>query len=810
MRALSIAWKDLRQTYRSLAGVAMMLVAPLLLAFVLGAAFGSGSSFSLPAVRTAVADLDQGAAGAPAAGATITGILSSPELSDLLAVTQTQTAEEARALVDGGEADVAVIIPAGLTAALTSTGADAKTSAVQIYKDPTLNVGPAIVTAIVRSAAQSLNGARAAAAASAQLAASEGITDPEALSALASATAQAFALRSQAETLVALAERTPEISGVKDQKSPNVASQVLVGMMLFFMLFGASTPARSILDEHREGTLPRLFTTPTPRSWILGGKYLAVFLVVLVQSVALLIAGRLLLGARWGEPGPVLVLALTGSLVSASLGLVTVSFAKTPGPSRRRELGHLRFPRTHQRELHRRCGPRRNLRRRAAAEPARLADTSLERPTLRRILGKHHRARGRGLGIHPGLLRRRDRILQKALRMRHVWYIATKDLLENRRDKLAALFTLVLPVIFTVVLGVVIGQAESAGLPLALADGDGSPAAQQLVARLEESSLLEVKIMTADEVDKAVHDEKAAAGLIIPEGFGAAVTTGKPVTLALVRAQTSTGARSVVEAVQDAVSQLNAGMLAAQTAAEQVSLATGATVDEALVATARSLADAHLDHPAVVLEAMNAGSSSETIAGGFDQSSSGSMVNWVLFSLLGVAATMVWERRQGLLRRLSVAGVRAREIVAGKMMAMVMITFLQQLLLVLLGQLAFGVDYFSSPLALFVTMISLSLLASAFGLLISSVFRSEQAVIATTVISAQLLAAMGGAWFPLEITGSSFSTVAHFLPSAWVMDSLHGIILKDWGIGDVLYPMGIVWIWILVLFALGVWRYRPD
>jgi ABC-2 type transport system permease protein len=107
-------------------------------------------------------------------------------------------------------------------------------------------------------------------------------------------------------------------------------------------------------------------------------------------------------------------------------------------------------------------------------------------------------------------------------------------------------------------------------------------------------------------------------------------------------------------------------------------------------------------------------------------------------------------------------------------------------------------------------MLSLSMLASAFGLFISSMFRSEQAVVATTVISAQLLAAMGGAWFPLEITGASFSRVAHFLPSAWVMDSLHGIILKDWGIGDVLYPMSIVWIWILALFALGVWRYRPD
>jgi ABC-2 type transport system permease protein len=109
-----------------------------------------------------------------------------------------------------------------------------------------------------------------------------------------------------------------------------VASQVLLGMMLFFMLFGASIPARSIIDEHRDGTLPRLFTTPTSRSVILGGKYIAVFLVVLIQSTILLVVGRLLLGADWGELGPVIAITLTGALCAASLGLVTVSFAKTP------------------------------------------------------------------------------------------------------------------------------------------------------------------------------------------------------------------------------------------------------------------------------------------------------------------------------------------------------------------------------------------------------------------------------------------------------------------------------------------------
>jgi ABC-type multidrug transport system permease subunit len=141
---------------------------------------------------------------------------------------------------------------------------------------------------------------------------------------------------------------------------------------------------------------------------------------------------------------------------------------------------------------------------------------------------------------------------------------------------------------------------------------------------------------------------------------------------------------------------------------------------------------------------------------------------------------------------------------------MVAITFIQQLFLVLLGQLVFGVKYFNSPSALLFVMVSLSLFAASVGLLVSSVFRSEQAVVATTVIAAQLLAALGGAWFPLEVTSTRFSQVAHALPTAWVIDSLHGIILKNWGLSQVLGPMGFVWLWIVTIFALAIWRFRRE
>jgi ABC-2 type transport system permease protein len=393
--------------------------------------------------------------------------------------------------------------------------------------------------------------------------------------------------------------------------------------------------------------------------------------------------------------------------------------------------------------------------------------------------------------------------------VRRVLDIAAKELLQNRRDKLAALFTIIVPVIFTVFLGVLIGGAETSGLPMGVVDLDGGPGAQRVIERLGTSDAVELQTMDAADVESAVQNQKVAAAVVIPEGFSSAVDAGAGASVTLVRVETSSGAQTVASALQAAIADLNASILAAGTAAAQVAAETGKPVDEALLSAARVAADAHLAAPVATVELVKAGTVAE-MAGGFDQSSTGSLVNWVLFSLLSITTAMVFERRRGLLRRLSIAGVRAHEIIGGKMLAMFVITFLQQVLLILLGQFAFKVGYFNSPLALLVTMVSLSLFAASFGLLISVAFRSEQAVVTTTVISAQLLAALGGAWFPLEITSPTFTKVAHFLPSAWLMDSLHGIVLKNWGVGQVLYPMAIVWIWIVVLFGLAVWRYRPD
>jgi len=333
-RVLAIAFKDLRSTARNIPALAMMLAAPLALSALLGFAFGGGNGFSIAATKVAVVNLDRSVptAGAqpaqPAAGQTVVGIMNSKDLKDILAVTSKPTVAAARKSVDDGKSAVAVIVPADLSKVLFGTNATAR-SAIELYQNPTQTVGAAITQSVVGQSLLAFNGARAAAVAAQSLALSAG--NGARAGALAGAAAAAYVHQSERGSGgLTVAQRPPELTGGKKSKDIGVTGLVLAGMMVFFMFFGASNVARTILDEERAGTLPRLFTTPTSRQLILGGKFTSTFLTVLVQAIVLVVAGRLFFSIQWGALSAVSLLILVAAAVAASLGLMVISLVRTP------------------------------------------------------------------------------------------------------------------------------------------------------------------------------------------------------------------------------------------------------------------------------------------------------------------------------------------------------------------------------------------------------------------------------------------------------------------------------------------------
>ena len=273
-----------------------------------------------------MANEDQGSPASPTvAGCMVAGILESPDLSDILQVTRVKDAAAARKSVDDGDAAVAVIVPADFSQVVY--GGDPSASAqVELYENPTSEIGGSIVEGVVGQVLADFNGARAAAAGAVAVR-SDDAGDPPAAQ-LAASAAEAFSHDGGVSSVLSIAQRSPKVG--KTESEVSVTGAILAGTMVFFMLFGAANVARTILTEDRDGTMPRLFTTPTRHGTIIGGKFVGVFVTVLLQAVVLLIAGRLIFGIDWGRIDAVVLLTLVAAGVAGGLALLIIAFARTP------------------------------------------------------------------------------------------------------------------------------------------------------------------------------------------------------------------------------------------------------------------------------------------------------------------------------------------------------------------------------------------------------------------------------------------------------------------------------------------------
>ncbi len=328
MKTLTIALKDLRRSLTNMFFLAMGLGMPLLFTTIFYFAFGGAGSdddgFDLPQTPVVVVDQDQPAAqyGNFSAGQLLVDFLQGDELSTLLQVSQMDDPAAARAAVDRQEAGAAVIIPPDLTSAVLEAE---QRAVVEVYHDPALTLGPGIVSGIVRQFIDAFAGSKIAAnVAHDQLVAAGVTVDAAMLQGIAMQYADwATAVgQAQAQGAGALLD-VRSLAGIEAENGSDVGmviGLISAGMLVFYVFFtGAASIQAAVLLEDEAGTLPRLFTTPTPISTILGGKFIAVLALVLVQIAVLIFVTTLVFQIDWGEP-------LSAALVTVSLALLSTSF----------------------------------------------------------------------------------------------------------------------------------------------------------------------------------------------------------------------------------------------------------------------------------------------------------------------------------------------------------------------------------------------------------------------------------------------------------------------------------------------------
>jgi len=337
MKILDIAFKDLTRSFRSVFAIGMMVVAPLMLTGLIYFAFGGMSSgdVSMTAIKVGVVNADQLPADAvidAPIGDNIRSMFFDESVKSWIEASDYPDEASVRAAVDKQGIGVAVIIPQDFTKSYLS---GEKNVQVLIVSDPTLSIGPAVVEDMVTMMVDGVAGGGIAIQTIIERLQANG-TQPDTAQIPMWIERYGNWYRDFQRNLfhnpdsAALVVVAPSAGETKTADPlAQMMGLTMAGQMIFFAFFTGGNSMMSILREHEEGTLARLFTTPTDRTKILMGKFVAVFITVLLQGLVLMIAGRFAFGVQWGKPVSI-ALALTAQVFAAvGLGVLLISFVKS-------------------------------------------------------------------------------------------------------------------------------------------------------------------------------------------------------------------------------------------------------------------------------------------------------------------------------------------------------------------------------------------------------------------------------------------------------------------------------------------------
>lgn len=393
--------------------------------------------------------------------------------------------------------------------------------------------------------------------------------------------------------------------------------------------------------------------------------------------------------------------------------------------------------------------------------------------------------------------------------MQKVFAVMWTDLRIFLSDRANLVGLLLIPSVLTIVLGLAQTGGGTPTIDVAILDNDQSSQSEIFfneVAGINENFDVTAFEGEEDNLRQRIVNGEFDAAVIIPAGFGAAIENFEPIDLSFYSNEDATSPSALEPSIQAIVGRFNGSIIAARV---------GANVAENLGVDIESddiydRANAILAQNPVVFDyQLTEVDDADSSGTGFNQSVPGMGSMFVLFTILGGMQALIRERENWTLQRLIVMPVSRGEVIGGKILAYFILGLLQYIVVFAIG-IAFGMNLGNSILGLVLIAMAFSLAATALTFAVATRLRTQGQASQLTTMLALSLAALGGAWWPLEIVPDFMKVVGHFSPIAWAMDGFQDLIFFGGGLVDILPEVAILLAISAGLFAIGVMGFKYE
>ena len=394
--------------------------------------------------------------------------------------------------------------------------------------------------------------------------------------------------------------------------------------------------------------------------------------------------------------------------------------------------------------------------------------------------------------------------------------IIRKDITLRFEGRAELLFFLILPIIFTYLIGGGFADMGDDRTSVPVINEDGGARAEAFLAALAASDTIEPVVRTRSEAEELLAGNDVGALLIIPAGFSAGLSadkilSGAPSEVVLKTAPGSNVGLVVEQEVARAAGEIARPLLVARNAVEGVEAARPFADEAAREAFFRdTLAAAE---SALIVQPPRVDFTILSDGGSYDQrsqASAGQLMTWVFIPLLGVSGLFAMERALGTLRRLMITPTRKSTFLAGTISSQMILALVQMAILIAFGILVMHVSWGRDPVALIVVLVSLALAGLALGTTLGTFVKTESQATNLSIMFGMSMALLGGAWFPMELFPPGLQQAVKILPTTWAMSALTDITMRGQGLVDILPEAAVLLGFAVVFFAIGIWRFRYE
>jgi ABC-2 type transport system permease protein len=410
--------------------------------------------------------------------------------------------------------------------------------------------------------------------------------------------------------------------------------------------------------------------------------------------------------------------------------------------------------------------------------------------------------------------------------------VAWKDLKVLFKDKGALAVLLLMPLLLAVIFNAPQMSAASLSDPEAedapvikayWANEDTGPYGAQVVEALGGVKMLDgEEVETADRADELIADGDAAAAIVIPADFSKKIAANEPTTVRIIKDPTQQDAARIVAGISNAVLDELGTMAEIQYGIRAVlhdsGVLEGADLELRQAAEAQTMGviwtqvQEMRQNPLITVSSENL--AGEEVTGEWNPFSVAMpqfATMFAFFLVAFMAEKLLEEKEAGTFRRLMASPMHRGCVIAGKMLAYMVIVFLQVLLLFAVGALFFEMPLGGSPDGLLLLTLVLALAATALGMLIGTLARTSQQAGTIGVVLGMVLMVAGGAIalgsLPFRSEGLMFY-VSQLTPHAHAIDGYMKLMSEGAGLPQVLSNITILAAFAVGAFVIAMWRVK--